>query len=62
MGTGPDELLLMNRIQDTTSKTGPQKTLTSILLELPSLGLLHLMKQMLCCVGDICIAGNQASK
>ena len=61
MGTGPDELLLMNRIQDTTSKTGPQETVTFILLELASLGLLHLVKQMLCCVGEICVAGNQAS-
>jgi len=61
MVTGPDELLLMNRIQDTTSKTGPQETVTFILLELASLGLLRLMKQMLCCVGEICVAGNQAS-
>ena len=61
MVTGPDELLLMNRIQDTISKTGPQETVTFILLELASLGLLRLMKQMLCCVREICIAGNQAS-
>ena len=62
MGTGPDELLLMNRIQDTTSKIGPQKTMTSILFELTSLCWLCSMKQMLCCVGESCIAGNQASQ
>lgn len=49
----------LHGVQD--SKTGPQETVTFILLELASLGLLRLMKQMLCCVGEICVAGNQAS-